>query len=358
MNFMVGQGLYEEKMMPKKELLSVIVPVYNVEKYLDDCIRSIVNQTYTSLQIILIDDGSADSSFMICQKWAALDHRIDCYHFETSGGAVRARQKGMEMARAEYIAYVDSDDWMEPESFQKMMTAIIDSDADMVLSTGMYCDFPGGQTKPKDNLKPGIYSGKEIDEICRKMIHVEVYPTLCNRIFRKDRHAYYLQKTDVRIRVNNDITCMLMTVLNVDRIAVIDEYLYHYVTNNNSIVHSYRTKYLESNCLMYKLVREEILNTGRVHLLYDWKVNFLGKLLKNIRLECSRENKTDPFSKIKHLKALYKNEILINFVREKERFNLDTREKVMWIMVKHKYTWMLYFYLKADALARLIFKKS
>ena len=112
MNFMVGQGLYEEKMMPKKELLSVIVPVYNVEKYLDDCIRSIVNQTYTSLQIILIDDGSADSSFMICQKWAALDHRIDCYHFETSGGAVRARQKGMEMARAEYIAYVDIDDWM------------------------------------------------------------------------------------------------------------------------------------------------------------------------------------------------------------------------------------------------------
>ena len=73
---MVGQGLYEEKMMPKKELLSVIVPVYNVEKYLDDCIRSIVNQTYTSLQIILIDDGSADGSGDLCEKLALQDGRI------------------------------------------------------------------------------------------------------------------------------------------------------------------------------------------------------------------------------------------------------------------------------------------
>lgn len=344
--------------MFKEELLSVIIPVYNVEKYLDTCLRSVVNQTYANIQIILIDDGSSDSSFSICQRWANLDQRIECYHFDTSGGAVRARQKGIELSRAEYITYVDSDDWLEADAFEKMMAAMIANDVDLVLSTGMYCDFEGGQTKPKDNIKPGLYSGNDISEICEKMLHVEIYPTLWNRVFRKSKHEYYQKKTDVRIRINNDITCMLMTVLNADKIAVIDEYLYHYVSNSNSIVHSYRTEYLESNCLMYKLVREEMISTGRDNLLYDWKANFLDKLLTNIRLECSRVNRANVYTKMKHLKKLYANEILINFVQEKDAFDLSGRESIMWNMVQRKCTWILYFYLKINAVARLVFRKS
>ena len=344
--------------MLREELLSVIIPVHNVENFLDECIKSIVNQTYANTQIILIDDGSEDSSFSICQKWAALDQRIECYRFEVSGGAVRARQKGIEMSKAEYVTYVDSDDWMEPDAFEKMMAAMIENDADIVLSTGLYCDFKGGQTKPKDDIKPGLYSGKEIDEICKKMIHVEIYPTLCNRLFRKSQHEYYQHKTDVRIKVNNDITCMLMTMLNARRVVVVDEYLYHYVTNNNSIVHSYRTDYLESNCLMYKLVREEMIGTGRDFFIYDWKMNFLGKLLKNIRLECSRENRINIFIKIKHIKKLYENEIMVDFIQGKDRFDLGGREQVMWCMVQRKCKWILYFYLKIDALMRIVFRKS
>lgn len=341
-----------------RDLLSVIIPVHNVERYLDTCIKSIVNQTYKNLEIILVDDGSVDSSFSICQKWQTADERIICYHFEIAGGAVRARQKGIEMSTADYIAYVDSDDWLEADAFDKLMKAMMDNDADLVMSTGFYCDFAGGQTKPKDNIRPGVYSGKDIEEICEKMVRIEAYPTLVNRVYKKSKHLPYQQKTDVRIKINNDITCILMTVFHMEKIVVIDEYLYHYVTNNNSIVHTYRTEYLESNCLMYKLVKEEMINTGREYLLQDWKENFLDKLFMNIRLECSRENKINSFDKMKHLRELYDNPVLKDFIREKNVFNFSGRERVIWFLVQKRSRWFLYFYLKANALKMLLFKQS
>ena len=113
-----------------KPLISVIVPVYNVEQYLPKCIDSILAQTYENLEIILVEDGTKDSSGVICDEYAAKDARIRVIHKE-NGGLSSARNAGMEIARGEYFGFVDSDDWIEPEMYENLMALAQKYDADV-----------------------------------------------------------------------------------------------------------------------------------------------------------------------------------------------------------------------------------
>lgn len=113
-----------------KDLLSVIVPVYNVETYLPQCLDSILSQDYENLEIILIDDGSTDSSGAICDRYAAQDPRIHVIH-QANGGAAAAKNAGLRAARGEYLTFADSDDYLEPDSYGYMLRALRDSGADV-----------------------------------------------------------------------------------------------------------------------------------------------------------------------------------------------------------------------------------
>ena len=113
------------------KLVSIIVPVYKVEDYLERCIRSIVNQTYKEIEIIIINDGSPDKCPEICDKWAEEDKRIKVIH-KKNGGLSDARNAGMQIASGEYIAFVDSDDWISPFYLEYLIKAIVDSKCDIV----------------------------------------------------------------------------------------------------------------------------------------------------------------------------------------------------------------------------------
>ena len=118
--------------MNKNEpLISIIVPVYNVEKYLSKCIDSIINQTYKNIEIILIDDGSTDSSGAICDKYALVDSRIHVLHIENSGVS-NARNVGLNHATGDYIGFVDSDDYIEPNMYELLLEELIADDVDVV----------------------------------------------------------------------------------------------------------------------------------------------------------------------------------------------------------------------------------
>ena len=113
-------------------LISVIVPVYKVENYLDKCIDSIVNQTYNNLEIILVNDGSPDNCPQICDEWKEKDNRIKVIHKE-NGGVSSARNKGLEIATGSYIAFIDSDDWVEENYISSLYDAIVSNDAQVAL---------------------------------------------------------------------------------------------------------------------------------------------------------------------------------------------------------------------------------
>lgn len=130
----------------KKPLLSVIVPIYNVEQYLEQCIQSIVNQTYTELEIILVDDGSPDNCPLMCDLWAEKDKRIKVVH-KINGGLSDARNAGMEFATGEYVAFLDSDDWIDESYYEILITEMLRN----------HCDIASGSYK--------IISSRASDEV-------------------------------------------------------------------------------------------------------------------------------------------------------------------------------------------------
>ena len=170
--------------------ISVIVPVYNVEKYLDKCLETIVGQTYSDLEIILVNDGSTDNSGAKCDDWAKQDNRIKVFH-KNNGGLMSAWKHGVEKATGNYIGFVDSDDWIDFNMFEVLLKASIDNDAELVV-----CSFIHETNNPYPQetfLDNGIYSREDIEQkIYPILIRKEFYsqrglvPSRWTKLFKKD----------------------------------------------------------------------------------------------------------------------------------------------------------------------------
>lgn len=126
---------------PRSCTISVIIPVYNVREYLTDCLQSVSSQTYQNLEIILVDDGSTDGSGQVCDLWAQDDSRIRVLHQENAGVS-EARNAGIEASTGNYIGFIDADDWIEPDMYQKLLNSIIQNRTDIAMSG--YFDYPNG----------------------------------------------------------------------------------------------------------------------------------------------------------------------------------------------------------------------
>lgn len=114
-----------------KPLISIIIPVYGVEKYIAQCLESVISQTYKNLEIIVVNDGTKDRSAEIAKDYAAKDSRIKVYDFKNGGLSV-ARNRGLEIATGDYISYIDSDDWLDKKMYETLLDAAMKNDADMV----------------------------------------------------------------------------------------------------------------------------------------------------------------------------------------------------------------------------------
>ena len=133
--------------MDNKGLVSVIIPVYNVERYLDECVQSVLRQTYQNLEIILVDDGSTDRSGEICDRYAAQDERIRCIH-QPNGGLSHARNEGLRLAEGEYVYFLDSDDWIEKDTLDALYRCAIEQRADLVFfEANTFTDDPKIEVK-------------------------------------------------------------------------------------------------------------------------------------------------------------------------------------------------------------------
>lgn len=144
-------------------MISIIVPVYNVQQYIDRCISSLVGQTYIDIEIILVDDGSTDQSGRICDEYAAKDDRIKVFHVD-NGGQSRARNIGISQSSGEYIGFIDSDDWAEPTMYERLLNTALENMADIVES-----NFEGRHSKAPEeedlsNMSIIIMTGHEAIE--------------------------------------------------------------------------------------------------------------------------------------------------------------------------------------------------
>lgn len=211
-----------------EELVSVIVPVYNVEKYLRKCIDSIKNQTYSNLEIILVNDGSTDNSYKICNEYAKEDRRIKIIN-KANGGLSSARNSGIKVARGTFIAFVDSDDWIEDAMIEKMIDVAVKEQADVV-HCGIKQVLENGK-KYKVLFEDNLILNSN-DEILRAYFTEKISVIVCNKLFRRKVIE------DIRMvegKNNEDNMYCMEVFLRANKLVAISDPFYNYLQRSNSI---------------------------------------------------------------------------------------------------------------------------
>lgn len=238
--------------MKKNNLLvSVIVPVYNVENYLEKCLDSIVKQVYQNFEVILINDGSEDISGNICDRYASKYEYIRVFHQENKG-VISARNVGVNNAKGKYIAFVDSDDWVE-ETFLSVLVETIEKNRADIVITGIWRNINGQDTKMFNNIEAGVYEGDCRIPFYEKMLHYEgfrelgIMPYLWNKIFKRDMLAnYFCVDLDSDIVEAEDQLIVYPYMLHADKIVVTKDCLYHYEWRESSVTNKRNFNYFEN----------------------------------------------------------------------------------------------------------------
>ena len=213
-------------------MISVIIPAYNVEKFLDRCLRSVIEQTFAPLEIILIDDGSTDDTPRLCDEWGQRDERIRVVH-QSNVGLAETRNRGVALATAPFVGFVDSDDWIEPDMYQRLYDAHLKYDADLVVCN-FYMDFvEEGTTELMHDKPSGLYPKAEA--LFRLMIEKGLDCYSWNKLYRRSLFDGVVYP---RGRWMEDHSTTYKLYFNAKRIAYIEIPLYHYIRHNESFTMS------------------------------------------------------------------------------------------------------------------------
>lgn len=262
-------------------LVSVIIPIYNVERYLDRCITSVVNQSHRELQIILIDDGSTDNSPEICDRWADVDPRITVIHQENCGVSI-ARNRGLDEAVGEYVLWVDSDDYIAPESISRMIPMLDQANADMVI-----CDFIKGANDAYAFHSSGEGHSEVIDNVTAlHRIYVDSHSALRYAApwAKLAKRSIYQDIRYPEGKIFEDIYTTHKLLYRCERIAVLDLPLFYYFQRPDSIMNaSFSMKKLD-----YLQALVERFEFYKNHSLEELEHNAYDELLHSLIWEYSR----------------------------------------------------------------------
>ncbi|WP_302434788.1 glycosyltransferase family 2 protein [Roseburia inulinivorans] len=309
------------------ELISVVVPVYHVETYIERCVESLLQQTYSNLEIILVDDGGDDRCPQICDEYAKKDARIKVIH-KKNGGLSDARNAGMRAASGKYLAYIDSDDYIQPDTYEKMIYALKKENADIAV-----CNYEAvtdqGQSITEKNQKMDIkdrtYSSQEaISNLCGPNYHYWV--TAWNRLY-KIKIAREISFPVGKIH-EDEFTAHLFYD-KAEKIVGISEPLYKYVIRENSIM---TKKYSVKNLVYVEAVNNRI-EYCMEHGLEEVGQAFLrwmSRYLMNVYDKLDIKDKEVRQTYDKYVEMYLK---LYHSIKEKHK--LDTKTKAATFMLVH-----------------------
>lgn len=242
-----------------EKLISIIVPAYNLEQYIESCLRSILNQTYKNIEIIVVDDGSTDSTAEIIDAMAQENRRIVTIHKE-NGGVSSARQAGIDKATGDYIGFVDGDDFVEPEMYEHLLENLLKYDAD-ISHCGYQMVFPDGHVDMYYN------TGKIVEQshsqgITDLLEGIFVEPGLVNKLFKHSIVSGFATSSlwDTTIRINEDLLMNYLFFSKADKSIYEDIPFYHYILRKGSATTSKKQLYKindpvrVANCIMKDLI--------------------------------------------------------------------------------------------------------
>lgn len=263
------------------EKVSLIVPVYNIEKYLERCANSILEQDYDNLEIILVNDGSLDNSLKICKKYEQKDSRIIVID-KKNGGVSSARNEGLKIATGDYIGFIDSDDWIDKNTISTLMNVLKKENYDILICTSYNNDIP--------------YSDKEIVRTldleetvkhCLKLENPVLMAGVCNKIFKANllKEEFF----DVDLSIGEDMFFLIKILLKSKKIGYVEKSLYHYFYREDSVTHVFSLKKLSNIKSHEKLM--EIVKKNK-NLLDIVEKRLIAECINMLR-NCMNENIKD-----------------------------------------------------------------
>jgi glycosyltransferase involved in cell wall biosynthesis len=331
--------------MPK---LSVIVPVYNTEKYLRECIDSILAQTFTDFELILVNDGSTDGSGAICDAYATQDERIRVIH-QQNGGVTRARKCGVRNAVGMYFGFVDSDDWIHPEMYAQMIGKCVETGADIVVCD-VYLEY-GTKTEVIASLADeGIHN--------KTALHDKIYPAMvmnihyrrpgiigssCNKLYRKTVLDKVFWQIDDTFVFAEDALFSYAAMLESESVYILHKNLYHYRQHLASATHQY-----------YGFSRyQNLMHPYRAHLhfLKDRGFDVAEQInhfiainsINNVRRVLLFDQKTPLYKRLSQARDFVSQPIIADALRETIKKLSDRKERLKMFLALHKCVGLLYF---------------
>lgn len=235
------------------DLISVIVPVYNVEKYLNKCVDSILNQTYTNIEIILVDDGSKDKSGSICDEYEKTDKRVKTIH-QSNAGVCSARNIALSESKGKWVAFIDSDDWVEKKYIEELYKCAIKTNSDIVAC---------GYNRVTGSNKECINNSGETTELSPrefliKVLNPQTGMGFCHMKLYK-RKIIKDVLFNVNLSVGEDALFNEQIVSNMDKMCILQKALYNYRINQNSVVRRYDAEYAIKYLRAMEITKEYLL---------------------------------------------------------------------------------------------------
>ena len=330
--------------MEEKILISVIIPVYKVEKYIEKCIFSVLNQDFSSLEIILVDDGSPDTCPNICDSIAKENDNVKVIHKANEGVSI-ARKTGVKAAKGEYILCIDGDDWIGTGCLKDIADCIAKTEAD-IICYGSYYEKGGTFYRYKTNYRIGVYEKENIiKEIYPSLIQKEdasyFAPNIWGKVIKKNLLLPNMI-ADSRCNIGEDFACIVPCIYNSDKIVIIDKYYYFYRSNNQSLTKKRHEIGWEWSKIVKKHVEEHINIED-----YNFKDQLNRKIVHDLfSIIKSQFYCADSYQNIKRIIEKNINEKIYRYAITNCRFKRCTLASLMHFFLRHKFYCIFYLYSK------------
>ena len=331
------------------ELISIVVPVYNVEMYLNDCIESLINQSYKNIEIILVNDGSTDTSKSICEKYVNIDSRIRVINKENQGLGL-ARNTGIEYCNGEYVTFIDSDDYADVDLIKNLYEGIKNNNADTCIG-GFKRVTDSGNIIYTEKYRSKIYLGDEVKcQLFNRMlgsspyesdaIRMSVWNVLYSTKIIRENNIKFPSEREY---ISEDIIFDSEYYRYSSKVAVVSSTAYNYRVNNNSLTMKYKRDRFEKVTFLYK----ELYNKLNVYkYASDSIVRLQRQYFVNVRSCIAQEKiKISGLSRrksIKNIKNICNNSELQEVINTYPVYKLKIKQKFFLIMVKYKLSICLY----------------
>lgn len=326
-----------------REKISVVVPVYGVEKVLGRCVDSILAQSYENLEIVLVDDGSPDECPLICDGYGQKYDNVVVVHKE-NGGLTSAWKEGVKKASGVFVGFVDSDDWIEPDMYERLYTELKKADADIAMA-GLVFDYEDKNYPPRretNRMEQPFYDHDGLQKLYPVLLNDgsfigrTIQPSRVTKLFKKELVEKNLALWDDRVTVGEDLQMVFGAVLDACSIcAVPDYYPYHYWYNLSSMTGKHDPGYLEK----IKFLRERMEVISREKGVYDFRPqirnDFLSLAIMAVKNEIWR-NHTDSFGQvIKKVRQMCRDDSVQEALKNHTMNQIGLSVKAYIFMMKH-----------------------